>query len=269
MISYPISSEELEDLIEKALPERLNSSGLPRLNGRKSWFQRAKIEEQKCVDAGKFTDEAKSIWSELKTVFGKIQGDGKRVKCAYCERLLPIGRNGKPDGDIDHFRPKSKYHRFAYSPRNFVLSCRICNQDYKRDAFPTTDVQLTGNSGNESALLIHPLDPNDPKLEEVIGFDGIIIETLTATDDSTRLRASKMIELFQLNERDDLRNERVKIIQHIYLAKCAPENNLVAMLALKSLINEFEGHANCARCYILLWNNDPEKAKEIGELAIS
>ncbi len=135
--------------------------------------------------------------------------------------------------------------------------------------FPITEVQFSGNSGNESALLIHPLDPNEPKLEEVIGFDGIILETHDTANDFNRLRGAKIIELFQLNERDDLRNERVKIIRHIFLAKCAPENNPVAILALQSVIDQFEGHSNCARCYIQLWNNDPEKAKEIGELANS
>ena len=267
MISYPISTEELKKLIEKALPETVNRSGSLRLKGRKPWIKRAQVEYQKCVDAGKFIDNSKSIWNELKPIFGKIQGDGKRVKCAYCERLLPIGRKGKPDGDIDHFRPKSKYHRLAYSPRNFVLSCRICNQDYKRDAFPINDVKFDGNSENESALLIHPLDPNEPRLEEVMGFDGIIIETLNTANDFVRQRGAKMIEVFDLNGRDDLRRERAKLLVVIYLSKIAPENDSVAKNILQFASDRFEGHANCALSYLRLWDFDTKQAKKIGEEA--
>ncbi|MEM9558495.1 MAG: hypothetical protein AAGC60_29855 [Acidobacteriota bacterium] len=53
-------------------------------------------------------------------------------KCAYCE--------GKAEhvahGDVEHFRPKSKYWWLAYCYDNFLYSCQICNQSHKSNHFP-------------------------------------------------------------------------------------------------------------------------------------
>lgn len=53
-------------------------------------------------------------------------------KCAYCEAPT----NAVAHGDVEHFRPKSKYWWLAYTYDNYLYSCQICNQLYKSDNFP-------------------------------------------------------------------------------------------------------------------------------------
>ena len=52
-------------------------------------------------------------------------------KCAYCETPTTV----VVYGDVEHFRPKSKYWWLAYSYENYLPSCSICNQKYKKDFF--------------------------------------------------------------------------------------------------------------------------------------
>ncbi len=48
--------------------------------------------------------------------------------CAYCEEFTP--------GEVDHFRPKSKFPRLVYSWSNWLFACHDCNQA-KSDTWPT------------------------------------------------------------------------------------------------------------------------------------
>lgn len=53
-------------------------------------------------------------------------------KCAYCESPTDTVAHG----DVEHFRPKSVYWWLAYCYDNYVFACQVCNQVFKRDAFP-------------------------------------------------------------------------------------------------------------------------------------
>lgn len=53
-------------------------------------------------------------------------------KCAYCESPTDIVAHG----DVEHFRPKSRYWWLVYCFDNHLFSCQICNQTYKGDIFP-------------------------------------------------------------------------------------------------------------------------------------
>jgi hypothetical protein len=55
-------------------------------------------------------------------------------KCAYCESPTDTVAHG----DVEHFRPKSKYWWLAYCYDNYLYSCQICNQTHKSDHFPPT-----------------------------------------------------------------------------------------------------------------------------------
>ena len=48
--------------------------------------------------------------------------------CGYCEEA---GR-----GEVDHFRPKSKYPELVYEWSNWVFACHTCNAIYKKDKWP-------------------------------------------------------------------------------------------------------------------------------------
>lgn len=59
-------------------------------------------------------------------------------KCAYCEAYTA----SVTYGDIEHFRPKSIYWWLAYSYENYLYSCQICNQVYKKAYFPVAERHL-------------------------------------------------------------------------------------------------------------------------------
>ena len=86
-------------------------------------------------------------------------------KCAYCETpTSPVA-----SGDVDHYRPKSSYWWLAYCYDNYLISCQLCNQRFKKDDFPiqnrkmkapiirrdTTDDFITTKSGQ---IAPDPLD---------------------------------------------------------------------------------------------------------------
>lgn len=52
-------------------------------------------------------------------------------KCAYCESAT----SAVAHGDVEHFRPKSGYWWLAYCYDNFLYSCQLCNQTYKKAGF--------------------------------------------------------------------------------------------------------------------------------------
>ena len=53
-------------------------------------------------------------------------------KCAYCESPTDTVAHG----DVEHYRPKSKYWWLAYCYDNYLYACQICNQVHKGDEFP-------------------------------------------------------------------------------------------------------------------------------------
>jgi uncharacterized protein (TIGR02646 family) len=69
-----------------------------------------------------------SVWKAAKDQL-KTESGGK---CSYCESPTDTVAHG----DVEHFRPKSVYWWLAYCYDNYLYSCQICNQVYKKDAFP-------------------------------------------------------------------------------------------------------------------------------------
>jgi uncharacterized protein (TIGR02646 family) len=54
-------------------------------------------------------------------------------KCAYCESVI----RHIDYGHIEHYRPKAKYPKLAFTWTNLVLACGVCNgSEHKGDAFP-------------------------------------------------------------------------------------------------------------------------------------
>jgi hypothetical protein len=69
-----------------------------------------------------------TVWKAAKPQL-KLESGGK---CAYCESPTDTVAHG----DVEHFRPKSKYWWLAYCYDNYVYACQICNQVHKGDEFP-------------------------------------------------------------------------------------------------------------------------------------
>lgn len=91
-------------------------------------------------------------------------------KCAYCEAPTSV----VAFGDVEHYRPKSIYWWLAYCYENYLVSCQLCNQRFKRDDFPiqnrkmrtsiikrnTTDNFIAAKSGQ---IAPDPLDTDQVK----------------------------------------------------------------------------------------------------------
>ena len=69
-----------------------------------------------------------NIWKPAKNQLKKESGG----KCAYCESPTDTVAHG----DVEHFRPKSVYWWLGYCYDNYLYSCQICNQMFKKDNFP-------------------------------------------------------------------------------------------------------------------------------------
>jgi hypothetical protein len=93
--------------------------------------------EQELIDMAKLVSNKKTPYS-FKEDYWKA---AKRQliaesfgKCAYCEAPT----NTVAHGDVEHFRPKSRYWWLAYCYDNYLYACQICNQKFKGDEFPVT-----------------------------------------------------------------------------------------------------------------------------------
>ncbi len=207
-------------------------------------------------------------WKKLKPLFGEIQ----HRKCAYCERKLDLFKHTF-EGDIDHFRPKSRYPQLAHEPTNYTLTCDICNRSYKGDKFPTKGsyAGITATSPtslkNEDPDFVHPLDPQEPKLEDIIGFIGVIAFSKVPSNSREEERANAMIDHFSLNGRDDLREERIKDMERIYLAYINPTNP-VAEVVLQTAESASEAHSNFAGCYLRLCRDDFPTAEALAQAVL-
>jgi uncharacterized protein (TIGR02646 family) len=108
--------------------------------------------------------EFPSYWSDpdIKETLWEMQ----HGKCCYCERARDVDR----ETDVEHFRPKAGvtgadggYWWLAYRWPNLFLSCKPCNESYKKNYFPIWSDELRAakpgqDLGAERALLIDPVE---------------------------------------------------------------------------------------------------------------
>lgn len=74
-----------------------------------------------------FKPKDRQLWPRAKAQL-RLESFGK---CAYCEADTAVVAHG----DVEHFRPKSRYWWLAYCYDNYSFSCQVCNQVYKGDRF--------------------------------------------------------------------------------------------------------------------------------------
>lgn len=133
--------------------------------------------------------KASDHWKVFKGVFAKAQYG----RCGYCD----IGVVGTQFCDVEHYRPKGMvevldpanqgkeednlsnvsgrkplrtigtgYWWDAYSWRNYILSCAICNQTWKKNYFPVDGEPAQRirpiEGHNELELLFHPFGDEEP-----------------------------------------------------------------------------------------------------------
>ena len=69
-------------------------------------------------------------------------------KCAYCEAPVKVVAHG----DVEHYRPKSKYWWLSYCYDNYLYACQVCNQIHKHDHFPIQGSSLAGPDINGQSV---------------------------------------------------------------------------------------------------------------------
>jgi uncharacterized protein (TIGR02646 family) len=141
-------------------------------------------------------------------------------KCAYCERV----RDPKREADIDHYRPKAEvtgradhlgYWWLAYEWENYLFSCKTCNQEYKKNAFPIPDesqraLQPKDELAAEQPYLINPFD-EDPEPNfayDWVGGAGIFVKVLGVDEGGRGDSTQKSVGL----NRTRLMEERAKFL---------------------------------------------------------
>ena len=286
MIGYSITRKELEALIEEEKP---------------GWLKKAAIRTAVFRKNGKY-EEKSNVWSEIKPVYMKLQGD---CKCSYCERKLESIDYGKGEQDVEHFRPKSSvrewnmpkqlaaqgikttevpgaggYYLLPYNIFNYSAACKPCNTVLKSDCFPIAGAyDLSADSPEallkENPYLIYPIGDFDTAPEKLIRFHGVSPQAV-AKAGHERARALVTIEFFKLDDeasRKNLFRERAMIICALFpqFKTITGSSSVSAKKTAQNLIDGFispkSAHTNCARCFRQLYEADPVEAEKIYELA--
>lgn len=280
MIGYRVSHKELAKLIEDHAP---------------GWLARAKIRTAGFVAAGRYS-EASSIWSDVKVVYMRLQGE---AKCIYCERKLESEANGLIEQDVEHFRPKGRvrrwqapalfvaeglsvtdpgtnapgYHRLPYHLFNYSAACKPCNSTLKSDCFPVASrYKFNGSNpktlASELPLLIYPLGDFDENPEDLIKFQGVSPQPVHAHGHG-RNRALATIAFFELADpikRKNLFRERAQIITALWPQLEAMATNPGDTVA-SDLVADYQSdkapHTNCARSFANLYQQDRLEAQTV------
>ncbi len=265
------------------------------------WLTRAAQRTQTFRDLGRY-EESSSIWSEVKAVYMRLQGNSK---CAYCERKLESVEIGKIEQDVEHFRPKASvkkwsgaarlpgipftaapkektgYHLLPYHPFNYAAACKPCNSVLKKDWFPIAGAyRFDGDDpaalGAEKPYLPYPIGDLDDDPEDLIEFAGISPRPV-ARSGYRRNRALVTIEFFRLDDTDGRKNlmrERALLIValHPQLERSRHDASAARRAAAKDNVQGFQQphipHANCARSFVRLFHADPAQAEAVFEAAL-
>ena len=97
---------------------------------KKRVFEEELLHNQRRIKRGQIGQHTfkSNRWKPAKAQLLAETGD----KCAYCEASIST----VAFGDVDHYRPKSSYWWLAYCYDNYLASCQLCNQRFKKEAFP-------------------------------------------------------------------------------------------------------------------------------------
>jgi hypothetical protein len=292
MIQYRITKAKLEALIEAEVPARGNAQ---------SWLQRAATRTAGFREKG-YYHEKSSIWSEVKAVYMRLQGNGK---CAYCERKLEAIDLGKIEQDVEHFRPKGSvkawkipsalanegiafspapppgkgYYLLPYHLFNYSAACKPCNSSLKKDFFPIAGTyNLKGdnpvNLKKEKPFLICPVGDFDDAPEDLIKFHGVSPQPVAKLG-HRRARALVTIHFFRLDDeakRKNLIRERAMIITALYpqlkaLKSGSASEKKIARILIKGYTASNAPHTNCAKSLQKLFRDNPPEAAQVFEKA--
>ena len=142
-------------------------------------------------------------------------------KCAFCESHI----THVDYGQIEHFKPKSKFPDLCFEWDNFLLSCAICNGTSNKGVkFPLED---------EGGPFVNPIEeiPNDFFKFE---FDKVTKQFFVLPKNK---RAFITIKELGLNRDDLLENRAIELSKIIYMLDIVLEKNQEEIF--EGFINEF------------------------------
>jgi hypothetical protein len=278
MIRYNCDTATLEQAIDALAPR---------------WRARALDTTKQLKAVGKF-EKGTVDWGDVKAVFMDIQHD----KCIFCERKYETPQHGKIELDIEHFRPKNPvspwpphssgstynfpigpvgagYYWLAYDHNNYAVSCKICNSVCKSNYFPIAGVpgadQATlSDLSAESPYLCLPIGGGDRDPEELVTFNATVAIP-AAAGGPDRDRGQVIIDLFQLNRRDELHGQRAAMISLFGMAlrlkragiASAKELKIIDMMTASNI-----PHAGCVRAFKRTYDRSPDEAMRIYDVCL-
>lgn len=284
MIRYDVTPDDLQVMVEESAP---------------GWAVRAQERTESFRAKGKY-EERGPIWSEVKPVFMRVQGEGK---CCFCERKFESGASGRYELDLDHFRPKGNirkwpcpqylldegvsltvppdsgkgYYLLPYHLLNYAAACKQCNTGLKKDYFPIAgryalDGEDPREMDAEQPWLLYPIGRLDVDPEDVIAFHGILPHS-KSDDPFLRLRGVVTITFFGLDDgicRKNLMQQRAMVIVllHTYMVKAEDHGDIEAEAFVNSRLAPTEMHTNCARSFERLFRSNRIQADEVAGIAL-
>jgi hypothetical protein len=275
VIHRPYSEEDLREAIQAERPR---------------WLRRADRLTRENIAAQRDLSGDTNPWTRIKGALQDLQGQ----KCGYCERKVW----GRRDCAIDHYRPKKAisawtsqltpdedlgpasevgYYRWVHDPRNYVVSCSICNSDHKGTAFPVAGPRGLHTEGyddlaDERPLLLMPAGDWNDDPETIIQFRGPVPCPHPDAGEHDVRRANVTIELLDLALREDLLIERASVLRAVWNAvrnMTAPRNAEEERRARRELDDATHPeapHAACARAFEQLCFDEPDVAERVVDL---
>lgn len=137
------------------------------------------------IDAEAYTDDANHNSRYKKRDIKSALNDIYYGKCAFCEQIIE-------QSQVEHYRPKSKYHWLVYSWDNLLLACGTCNQgkgthfdlNNEKVEFVNNEVNVRNinTSSADYDIAEQPLMIN-PEVTEPLGFISFQKDGLITSDD--------------------------------------------------------------------------------------
>jgi uncharacterized protein (TIGR02646 family) len=151
-------------------------------------------------------------------------------KCAYCESNI----RHVDYGDIEHYRPKSKFPALTFEWSNLLLACGVCNgKEYKGDRFPEED---------QNGPLVNPCE-EDPEQHFYFHYEPAC---RIASVYGTSPRGKTTEEILGLN-RNELLTYRSRQMTKLYVIARLAASDPEAESLLKEAMEDSAEYAAFAR----------------------
>lgn len=138
--------------------------------------------------------QTQSMGKVLSTLHAMV---GERQRCMYC-----LDSHGS---DIEHFRPKNRYHKYMYRWENMLLCCTHCGR-IKGDQFPMEGRRV---------LLVDPTKENPWDSLDFDPTTGSICARFDVQLNKWSLKGEKTVEVLHLDKREALSQGYLKTLRRL------------------------------------------------------